>query len=383
MITELRDWTRADRFLNDVRANQKKRRNWGRYVYLAIVIVVFGYLANLLFGQYFWLRANGMVVSDHVVVASPYEVQITDMLVQPGDRVRMGQIIAKVRSPQVIETVARLTAQAADTNARQAEIAVKLDVANAVMKTANQRLAQTAAQLKQVNAVAGRAKGAISPTFIATVSAQHYDAMQEQASREAERKVATDQLADLRQSQADAKRALDDLRATYNSGNIVAPADGIVGPEVASRGDVIPPGQQILQLYVGRKFAYVYLDTGAFYRTEVGDRVAIADGFTRTKGTLVRIMPLSVQLPIAFQTAFRAPRRGQVAKIRLDDSSKFPLLSTVEVTGDKLIPGNDRITRSWVHHATGKALATVWSNISGLFGSADARAASTPHLARK
>jgi hypothetical protein len=88
-----------------------------------------------------------------------------------------------------------------------------------------------------------------------------------------------------------------------------------------------------------------------------------------------------VQLPTEFQTAFRAPRRGQVAKIRIDDPSQFPLLSTVEVTGDKLIPGNDRITRSAVYHTTGEALAAMWSDISRLFRSADARA-STPHLAR-
>ncbi|HVV93007.1 MAG TPA: hypothetical protein VHD15_06290 [Hyphomicrobiales bacterium] len=373
MITELRDWSRADRFLNDVRASQKKRRNWGRYVYLAVVLVVFGYLANLAFGQYFWLRASGMVVSDHLMVASPYEVQITQMLVQPGDRVHKGQILAKVRSPQVVETVARLTAQAADTNARQAEIAVKLDVANAVMNTANQRLAETAAQLKQLNSVARHANGAISPTFISTVSAQHYAAMQEQASREAERKVATDQLADLRHSQADAKRALDNLRATYNDGNVVAPADGIVGPEVAARGDVVQPGQPVMQLYVGRKFAYVYLDTGTFFKATVGDRVTIADGFKRTRGTLETVMPLSVQLPTEFQTAFRAPRRGQVGKIRIDDPTKFPLLSTVVVTGDKLIPGNDRITRSQVYHAVGDTLATMWNNVSGLFRTADAR----------
>jgi len=99
MIARLHERKRADRFLNDVRASQKRRRNYGRYVYLAAVAGLFVYLLNLFVGHYFFLRAEGLVVSGHVVIASPYDVQLTQVAVEPGQRVRTGDLLASVRSP--------------------------------------------------------------------------------------------------------------------------------------------------------------------------------------------------------------------------------------------------------------------------------------------
>ena len=90
MITQLKARTRADRFLNDVRANQKSRRNYGRYFYIVALLAGFAYLGNLFGGHLLWLRAEGLVLSDHVIIASPYAVQVTRMEAQPGQAVTSG-----------------------------------------------------------------------------------------------------------------------------------------------------------------------------------------------------------------------------------------------------------------------------------------------------
>jgi multidrug resistance efflux pump len=383
MITRLRERTRADRFLNDVRSNQKKRRNYGRYFYLAAVAGVFLYLLNLVFGHYFWLQAEGLIVSDHVIVASPYEVQVVRMVAQPGTRVRAGDVLAEVHSPQVTDTLATLSAQSAETMARKAEIAIRLEVADAIMEAAEERLAEAEERAQKVTESRGRT-GFVSDAFIATVTAEHYTARQERAVRAAERRASIEQLANLERSTAEAQANLADLRRSYNDGIVLAPVDGIIGPHVAVQGDVLQPGTHLMQLYIGEKYAYVYLDTGTLHRASVGDRVWVADGFNATKGSVKEILPLTVQLPVDFQRAFRPPSRGQVARIALDDATPFPLSSKISIRGDKLIPGNDFLTRTRLQEYAGGVMTSLRGGIGTLIMSRrNASAATTSEHATR
>jgi multidrug resistance efflux pump len=320
MITQLRDRTRADRFLNDVRANQKARRNYGRYFYIAALFGFFVYLGNVFVGHLLWLKAEGLILSDHVIVASPYAVQVTKMTVQPGQQVKQGDVLARVSSPQIMEAMATLTSRAAETTARQADLAVKLEVANAILKTADERLKETEAQLRKVN-TSRAATGFVSDAFAANVQKDRYFAMQEKVSREAERRGAIQQLAQLDVSLEEARTALNQLRLSYNNGVIEAPVDGTVGPKTTVQGDVLRPGDNLMQLYIGKKYALVYLETGTLYDVKIGERVNVADGFKQTIGTISEIQPLTVPLPAEFQRAFRPPSRGQVAKIELEARS--------------------------------------------------------------
>lgn len=333
MITELREHTRVDKFLNDVRENQKSRRNYGRYFYLACVIAVFAYLGNIFFGHLLWLRAEGLILADRVIVASPYSVQVTKVMVRPGQQVRQGEVLAMVTSPQIMESMATLTSKAAETTARQAELAIKLEVANAVMKTADERLKEAEAQLKKVN-TSRASLGFVSDAFAANVQKDRYFAMQEKVSREAERRGTIQQLSQLDVSLEEARAALHQLRVSYNNGVIEAPSDGTVGPKTSVQGDVLRPGDNLMELYVGKKYALVYLETGTLYDVNIGDRVKVADGFKQTAGTVTEIQPLTVPLPAEFQRAFRPPSRGQVAKIELETEAIFPMASKVSVTGE-------------------------------------------------
>lgn len=337
MITQLKARTRADRFLNDVRANQKSHRNYGRYVYVAAILGGAAYLGNLFGGHLLWLRAEGLVLSDHLIIASPYAVQVTKMEAQPGQAVKHGDVLAHVSSPQMMEAMATLTSKAAETTARQAELAIKLEVANAVMKTADERLKETEIQLRKVN-TSRAGSGFVSDAFVASVQKDRYFAMQEKASREAERKGTIEQLAQLDLSLSEARAALQQLRLSYNNGVIEAPSDGTVGPKTTVQGDVLRPGDSLMQLYVGKKYALVYLETGSLYQTKLGERVTVADGFTQTRGRIAEIQPLTVPLPAEFQRAFRPPSRGQVAKIELENEAIFPMSSKVSVSGQRWWP---------------------------------------------
>ena len=334
MIRRLHSRTRADRFENDVRSS---RRRFSRYLYLVAVAAVFVYLANLVIGPTLWLQADGIVSAERIAVAFPYESEIVHLAVRPGQSVSKGDILATVRSAQVAETVATLTARHAETYARQAELMIRVDVANAVIDRAAERLSEAEANLKRVYAT--RSSGFVSDTFISSAVRERYAALQEKVVREAERRSSMEQLANLRKAQNDAKEALDEIRAHYNEGRVIAPAGGVIGPRVSQQGDVLKSGDYLAEIYANDKYVLAYLETGTLYDVKADERVTVSYGFLSNPGTVVEVLPITVQLPPEFQKTFRPTMRGQVARIVLDNGVPFPLSAKVRVTGHRWFPG--------------------------------------------
>jgi multidrug resistance efflux pump len=359
MIRHIKKRTKADVFENDVRASKPK---WGRYIYLSCVFLFFAYIANLLVGPVNWLQADGLVTSDRIVIATPYDSQVLQISVQPGQVVRKGQVLAHVHSSQVANVLATLAAQNAATVARQAELAIRVDIANAVMKSADERLIEAENVIRKLSS----ARSIVTDASYSSAVRERYNATQERAARDAERRSSLVQLEKLQEAQAEAVAAMNDIRSRYSDGSILAPADGVIANSVARQGDVIRLGDALTEMFVGKKFVLAYLETGTLYNVDIGDRVTVAGGFSSSRGTIVDVLPITVQLPAEFQKTFRPTARGQVARVALDDASVFPLSAKIRVTGDKLLPEFDIMTASGVASASSRiATAVRW-----LFGEA-------------
>ncbi len=380
MIRALRERNVADRFLNDVRADRKRQRRLGRYVYLVLLALLFGYLVQLFAGPYLWLQAEGMVLSDQITIASPYGVQVVEMMVSPGQRVRRGDSLVKVQAPQVIDSMAELTSRLAESAARQSDAAVKVEVARALLKSATERFEENDRLWKEVLAK-NKETGFISEAFISNAQNNRYAALSEKATREAELRAGLEQLDVLSRSHKAAENALDELRRTYNDGVIVAPQDGLVGAKVATPGDVSKAGEPLLQLHVGKPYALAYLPTGALFEVDIGEKVKVADNFKEGKGHVSAILPVTDRLPAEFQKTYHPPTRAQVARIDLDDPSIFPMSTTVRVTGGAFLNGNktvqaakDAVGKYLNPDAITRAASEGWTKIAGLLplGAGDA-----------
>src|SRR5689334_273193 len=78
---------------------------------------------------YFWggvdafiLNADGYVTRDNVAIAPPFEGQVVEVLVRPGDKVQKGQRIAIVQSIALKRTLSELAAEKARLSSRIAEL---------------------------------------------------------------------------------------------------------------------------------------------------------------------------------------------------------------------------------------------------------------------
>jgi len=352
-VHQLKTRTLADKFANDVRAS---RRKVGRLVYMGLVVVTAVWLADIFAGPYLWLDAGGLVSADRAVISPPNDSQVLAMYASPGQTVRKGQVVALLESPGVTQAVANLKTRYADAAVKAADLIIRLNVAVSMEKVAMERL-----KLAEVNyAKLTSNRGYVSDLTVQASMQQRYDAQLEVAKQKAEREGAADQLHTLDATLEDAQQSIAHIQSRYNDGKVLAEDDGIVGAQTAQRGGFLRPGDPLMELFTGRPYVLMYLETNALYVVRVGDHVHVRAGFRETEGTVTEVRPIAVQLPPEFQKTFRPRGRGQVAKIELKNAD-FPLSTKVEITGDSYVPedwvaaanryvyGGVRSGEAWMH----------------------------------
>ena len=339
MINQLVTRNRVDRFRNDVRAPMARRGvSWSRFVYLAFLLGFFGYVANTFFGSYLWLRADGLVSADRSVVGAAYEAQVTRMDVAPGQNVSKGQRVGQVYSPRIAEQMATIAARYADLQSRASELQVRLQTAQSLITLSQHRTAQAEEVLEKMERL--KRDGIVPGSFHSAALNDRYAAMQDKTRNEVELRVMADQLILVRKAQDESRAALAELKSHYNAGELRAPADGIVGAQLAKVGNTVAPGEFVAEIYSPDPYVLAYLSTGTLYKPKQGDRVKVTSGFNEARGTIVEVLPMTVRLPNEFQKTFASAGQGQAARIELDPGSggdQFPLFDKVYVTAEKFI----------------------------------------------
>jgi HlyD family secretion protein len=174
---------------------ESRRRAGGRLVRIAYATIVFGILG--FFVIYFgaplvFLSGPGTVSSLRHVISLPYVVQVSQINVVPGNTVKAGEEIARVRSPEQDNIVATYMRALADIATRKAELRIKARVAQESLEAARayQRLTEQAATDIE-------ASSAASLTYRVEIFRERALARKTVVSQEAEVAESITQLADL------------------------------------------------------------------------------------------------------------------------------------------------------------------------------------------
>jgi multidrug resistance efflux pump len=93
---------------------RKRKRSIGPYVYLGILFAFALWVVDVLFGDMIYVRADGIVLQDKVVVATEFIGTVTALAVDDGSRVIKGQPIAQLQSQEVDERLAKLSSDFAN-----------------------------------------------------------------------------------------------------------------------------------------------------------------------------------------------------------------------------------------------------------------------------
>ena len=225
----------------------------------------------------------GMVRQTEIRIAPEITGRLTAIVVQSGQQVRKGDLLATLDNPELAASLGEAKAALAAARAerdrvysgmRAEEVAI---LAKSVL-TAEANLTLARQEIGRTTALAARdfasrqelddrtAALAKSEADLALKRAQHAAGS---AGPTAEERT----LSDARVALAEATVA--DLQAKLDKTRLTAPADGVVGVIVGERGEIVPVGKPVLVLAAGKPWFAFTLREDALGRLTVGSDVEL------------------------------------------------------------------------------------------------------------
>jgi multidrug resistance efflux pump len=313
----LRRRPRFDNLQNEVR---KRGRSWGRWVYLALVLGLALWICDSFIGNYIYLRAEGLVLRERVVLATQYPAAVVKLRVREGWNVKQGKLLARVRSQSVEESLAKLHAQLASVITTAAELSIREKVNEALYPLAQHRYeiaraARTSSEelLSQRLLAANRRSELVKDEVLSAES---------QAQLAAERDVIGREAADVKTAIEASRSAISRLTELYGNGMVYSPVSGIVGSLEASEGSVVREAEPLMEIFTGPSFVLAYVPEGALYDVQKGDRICIGLGLASYYGYVGQTYDMAGQLPKEFQQAFQPVNRARLIRVEFDPNQR-------------------------------------------------------------
>jgi len=328
MIKKLRERPRPDTLTTQQR---RATNSIGRMIYLGMLCVFALAVLNYLFGDLFFLRADGQVVRDRTTIAATYIARVEAIDVEQGEEVAPGQAMLRLQSTEMLERLAELSAGQARLAAKAAEFKIRSETVRRMLPIAEKRAVETEKVLAKFDSLSNT-KLVTSARYDDALSAR-FEAQQTLVRLKAEEATLADEIAALETAVVDAAKALADLRQHYADGLVSAPVGGAVGTAIPSAGDVYRPGEAIISIYSGEPYVLAYLPRRYLFSITKGMEVKVKSGRHEATGVIDEILPVTGALPEEFQNTFKPRDRSQLARIRLIDAGGFPLHEKVQLTG--------------------------------------------------
>jgi multidrug resistance efflux pump len=311
-----------------------------RWVYLGSIVFLAVWLANFFFGDMLYLRSEGLVVGQPSVVAAEFPVTVRDLLVREGEHVKAGQVAAVVTSQEVLETIARLSADIAARQVRLGELRIRDQTTDAMLALAENRDNVATGTRKEFERLVQQGYQSLDKRTAALES--EYRSRQDLETLKAEKRSVDEELRILSAVLGEAESALRDLRGNYDEGRLRVSIDGIVSRLSVDKGAVVRAGEPLIEIYGLPHYVLAYLPTGGLYTVAAGDPVEISTGLQTMRGTIVRVEPFAAALPREFQRSFIPVERQQVIRVEFASAVEVPPLFT------KVQIRSPSIARQWI-----------------------------------
>ncbi|SDA98661.1 HlyD family secretion protein [Mesorhizobium qingshengii] len=244
-------------------ATVTRRRLWRALALVAVAAAVTG--------GYWWLHAipglppgiafgNGRVEADEIDIAAKFGGRIAALLVDEGDVVRAGQVVARMDTQDLEMSLRKAEAQVLGANRMLDEARAGVEQQKAQAKLAEQQLTRAIVLVDKGYA-----------------TAEVLDQRQQQMSAaNAALAAASARVGQAEQTLAAASHDVDLYRINIADNSLVAPRDGRVQYRLANIGAVIGAGGKVLTMIdTGYVYMDIFLPTAEAGRTTVGSAARI------------------------------------------------------------------------------------------------------------
>jgi multidrug resistance efflux pump len=299
---------------------RRKMVKWG---YFGGLIWMATWVINSFAGGHLYSTADGMVVGDTGAISSEFIVTVLELPVRNGDKVKRGDVVARVSSSGVATTTASLSAQSSQLVSKMSEITARSGMIEQLVGSAEARdkvVTANADQLKQV-----REKKLLPVLTDNAIAEQIFKGQQELALLKTEKETIGQQVAQIIAASRFTDQALEDIQTLFDAGRMKAPMDGYIAGIEAGIGSVINPGQLVMELVGEQRYVLAYYPISRLYDLKIGAPVSIDVGLGNwLKGSITRVEPIAARLPKEFQRVLSAVDRQQLVRIDFDEGTKLP-----------------------------------------------------------
>lgn len=335
-----------------------KKPQWGKWIYFAILMAIVFIAARFVYMNFFWYSADGFVSGKQYNVSPSDTVSIQEIYVSPSDTVKEGQLLVKLSSPALVQTLAKneaeiarlqsdLAQQSVTSSGNESQLRASRDALSAQMQYLESQYFQETQQLNALRELVQ--KGASQQGNIDQLQAQHNKTWSEYKGVEAELRSTRSQLANLRSSTegSDAPElserlsSLKQLHASIEDQldalELRAPTTGTVAKVPVSKGDVLRAGEPAVELVDKEELrAYLYFPPAAQGKLHENMRIAVAraDG-SEIELLVKKIYPSTASLPDEFRQQYQADRSAVVVEASpvKGDVSELAMTSGTPIKG--------------------------------------------------
>lgn len=303
---------------------------WGRWLYLLLLLSFGATLLNHFVGPVFLLRADGLVSQRHFTIAPAFEASISAVYVQPGQHVRQGEPLVQLESVALSRSLAEIAARKAEITTRMAQAKSKLAMARRLLPISTQHHERMQASLAVVEKL--RDRNLANGRRVEEALTTSFAARERMVELQAQNSSLAIEIQMLEQAYQEADHALSHLQRIYGDGRILSPVDGVVGPTVASQGEMLVTGARVMTVYAGAPFILAYIPDNYLFSVREGQSVSVAIGSRKSVAFVETVLPLADSLPPEFQNTFRPRDRSQLVRLRLPAGQGFATHQKVRVS---------------------------------------------------
>lgn len=286
-----------------------------RVAYGLAVLSLGLYLAWHFGRQFLFLEGGGTVDAPRYVISTPYISQVQYLNVAPGLMVSEDDLVAVVKSQQLDQQMNDLDRVLVEQSQTEAELRIRLRTAGATTEAARDRLAIASEAFQRLDA---DRNGVTSFGYRMDVYRERALANIEFSSAEAEAEETKTQLDRLGAKRAEVEAKIAALREGFDGGQIKAPVDGLVGSTIANPGEVIRPGDLILEIYdLSQSYIAWHVPAFSLREPKVADVVYVYYGSKVIPGYVWDIQQLAQEGPEGGQSILRAREHQQVILVKL------------------------------------------------------------------
>ena len=323
-MKRLKPRNRIDTLKSEIRPRRK--RVLARNIYLSLLTFLALWLFDMMAGPLFYLQAEGMISRDLSVVMPEYTGTVKSLHVERGDRVRVDQPIARLRSREMLGDIVRSSTQLADLQAQMSGMRIRQGSDKTLIPAARSRVADSQLASSSLSQLAS--SGLVTNRDRTLANAEAFRALEDLKRLETGSSLVESEIVQVAKSVNRAVRALDEIEDIYRDGDFVSPVAGIVGSISVSVGSVVKEGAPMVEVFHGETYVLAYIPVGALYQVTAGDAVSLRYGFHALEGRVEAILPLAHRLPQEFQKTFDTAQREQLVRITLVKNGSFPPLFT-------------------------------------------------------